>query len=96
MPSPDNRHVTIKILDKEFVIACPPEARAGLLDAATDLNRRMSEVKSGGKVFGLDRIAVMTALNLSHELQAERAQREQLERAIETLSQRIDAALGPK
>jgi len=91
----DNRHVAIKILDKEFVIACPPEARLQLLEAAGQLNQRMLEIKSGGKVYGLDRIAVMTALNLTHELLAERQQSKQLERRLEQLSARIDNALEP-
>jgi len=93
MPAPDNRHVAIKILDKEFVIACPPDARLQLLEAAGQLNQRMLEIKSAGKVYGLDRIAVMSALNLTHELLAERQQRKQLQQRLEQLSARLDAAL---
>lgn len=93
MTAKDSPHVAIKIVDKEFVIACPPEARSQLLEAAASLNQRMAAIKSGGKVYGLDRIAVMAALNLTHELLAEQQQRQRLEQQLEVLSARIDRAL---
>lgn len=94
MSAPDNRHVAIKVLDKEFVIACPPDARLELMDAAAQLNQRMQTIKGAGKVYGLDRIAVMAALNLTHELLAERQQRKQLEQRLEQLCARLDAIEG--
>jgi cell division protein ZapA len=60
--------VSVRILEKEYFIACPHEERSALLDSAEFLNSRMREVRDGGKVVGLDRIAVMVALNLTHEL----------------------------
>ena len=48
-------------------VACPPEDRAGLLDAVDYLDRRMQEIKDGGKVANLERIAIMAALNITHE-----------------------------
>lgn len=60
--------VTVRILDKEYQVACPDDERAMLLESAELLNRKMQEIREGGKVVGLDRVAVMAALNLSHEL----------------------------
>lgn len=94
MSATDSQHVAIKILEKEFVIACPPEARQQLLEAASQLSQRMATIKSAGKVYGLDRIAVMAALNLTHELLAEKQQRQRLEQQIDALSARIDRAIG--
>jgi cell division protein ZapA len=60
--------VSVRILEKEYFIACPHEERSALLDSAEFLERRMREVRDSGKVVGLDRIAVMVALNLTNEL----------------------------
>ena len=60
--------VTLQILDKEYRIACPAEERDNLESAARYLNDKMREIRSSGKVIGPDRIAVMAALNITHEL----------------------------
>ncbi len=60
--------VTVHILDKEYCIACPADERANLESAARYLDGKMREIRSGGKVIGADRIAVMAALNITHEL----------------------------
>jgi cell division protein ZapA len=60
--------VTIKIMDKEFQVACPAEEQAALEESAALLNQHMKQVKDSGKVFGTDRIAIIAALNLTHEL----------------------------
>jgi cell division protein ZapA len=60
--------VSVRILEKEYFVACPHEERAALLDAAEYLNARMREIRDTGKVVGLDRVAVMAALNLANEL----------------------------
>ena len=66
----DNPTTTsVKILDKEYRITCPPEQELALQRAANYLNEKMKEIKSGGKVIGIERIAVMAALNMSYELQ---------------------------
>ncbi len=64
----DTIPVTITIMDKEFQIACPPEEQEALEASAEMLNRHMKMVKDSGKVYGSDRIAIMAALNLTHEL----------------------------
>ena len=64
----DANRVSVRILEKEYHVACPAEERAALLDSAEYLNRKMREIRDTGKVVGLDRIAVMAALNLANEL----------------------------
>jgi len=61
--------VSVRILEKEYQVACPIDERTALLDAAELLNTKMREIRDGGRVVGLDRIAVMAALNLANELQ---------------------------
>jgi cell division protein ZapA len=74
----DVEPVTIRILDKEFRVACPPEERESLLAAARYLNERMREVRDTGKVIGLDRIAVMAGLNVANELLRQQAREDRV------------------
>jgi cell division protein ZapA len=60
--------VAVNILDREFLIACTPEERSGLLAAASYLDGKMREVRSAARAPGLDRIAVLAALTIAHEL----------------------------
>ncbi|MBK1733729.1 cell division protein ZapA [Halorhodospira abdelmalekii] len=60
--------VKVRILDQDYTIACPEEAREGLLRSADYVDRRMREVRHSGKVVGTDRVAVMAALNIAYEL----------------------------
>ncbi|HLG52949.1 MAG TPA: cell division protein ZapA [Steroidobacteraceae bacterium] len=64
----DVSRVSVRILEKDYHVACPAEERAALLDSAEYLNRKMREIRDSGKVVGLDRIAVMAALNIAHDL----------------------------
>jgi cell division protein ZapA len=67
--SKKNPTVTLTILNKEYVIACQPEEQNSLLNIAHALNAKMRRLHDSGKVTGTDRIAVMAALNLAHELE---------------------------
>jgi len=60
--------VSVRLLDREYQVACPVEERSDLLDSAEYLDAKMREVRDSGKVVGLDRIAVISALNLANEL----------------------------
>jgi cell division protein ZapA len=60
--------VSVTVLDKEFRIACPPHERDALIRAARHLDAKMREIRHTGKVIGNDRVAVMAAINLAHEL----------------------------
>jgi cell division protein ZapA len=89
--------VTIKILDKEYQVACPPDERAALLDSAELLNARMREIRDRGRVVGLERIAVMAALNIANDLLRSRAHGDALEsksRAkVRAMRERVESAL---
>jgi cell division protein ZapA len=60
--------VVLTIMGKEYKIACDPEERQRLIDSAQLLDKQMRQIRDSGKVNGADRIAVMAALNLVHEL----------------------------
>jgi cell division protein ZapA len=60
--------VTVEILDKEYQVACPPEQEAALSAAAKHLDQQMRDIRATGKVIGLERVAIMAALNLSYDL----------------------------
>lgn len=62
------RTVSVTILDKEYQVACPAEQEAELIVSASYLDKQMRSIRESGKVIGLERIAVMAALNISHEL----------------------------
>ncbi len=89
--------VNIKILEKEYQISCPASERAALLDSAEMLNRKMREIRDTGKVIGLDRIAVMAALNMADELLRSRNRGEHLEGdarlRLQAMRERVEGAL---
>ena len=60
--------VSVSILGKEYQISCPEEEKAALISSAQLLHSNMEQIQSSGKIIGLDRIAVMAALNLAHDL----------------------------
>lgn len=60
--------VTLTILDKEYRIACQAQEKDDLIASARLLNERLGDIKKKGSVIGAERIAIMAALNLSHEL----------------------------
>lgn len=64
----DKQAVTVKILDREYRIACEPGERRQLLDAADHLDREMRTIRSGSVGVGLEKVAVLAALNATHEL----------------------------
>lgn len=90
--------IAVRLLDKEYRIGCPEGEEDQLLATARYLDRRMREIRGGGKVIGTERIAVMTALNLAHELLA--AQQDKSEQAgaasrrVRSLRERVEAALN--
>lgn len=90
--------VTVRILDKDYQVACPPEEKTALLESADYLNQRMKEIRDSGKVVGLDRMAVMVALNMAAELMAMRKSFEEIDGEVVTtarsLRERMDAILG--
>jgi cell division protein ZapA len=89
--------VGVRILEKEYQVACPVEERADLLDSAEYLNAKMRDIREGGQVIGLDRIAVMAALNIANELLKLRQQGSTLESDVGVrlrhLRERVETAL---
>ncbi|WP_047540810.1 cell division protein ZapA [Methylotenera versatilis] len=62
------KSIDLTIMGREFTVACTDEERAGLLEAVRYLDKKMHEIRDTGKIIGIERIAIMAALNLSHEL----------------------------
>jgi cell division protein ZapA len=65
--TPTNEPVALRLIDREFLIACPPEERDGLLEAASFLDRKMRELRAHAKTPGFDRLAVLAAISITHE-----------------------------
>ncbi|MFQ5937921.1 MAG: cell division protein ZapA [Acidiferrobacterales bacterium] len=60
--------VTVSIMGKEFMVACPEGEREALAAAASFLDRKMREIQESGKVIGTERCAIMAALNITNDL----------------------------
>ncbi|MCK4676229.1 MAG: cell division protein ZapA [Gammaproteobacteria bacterium] len=88
--------LTIKILDKEYRIGCPEEEKDNLRASAELLNDKLNEMKQQGSVIGSERIAIMTALNMSHEIlhnQSITTEHSDLNQRIDALSERITKSM---
>mgnify|MGYP003577150228 FL=1 len=89
--------VSVRILEKEYQVACLPEERSELLDSAEFLNGKMRDIRDAGNIVGLDRIAVMAALNLAHELlkrnRSDAIESEVSER-VRQMRERVESALS--
>ena len=92
-------HVTVRILEKEYHVACPAAEKPSLMASAELLNSKMREIRDSGKVVGLDRVAVMAALNLANELLKVQGQEDELKNIvgvrIRAMREHLDSALGP-
>lgn len=89
--------VEVRLLDREYLVACKPDEREGLLAAAQVLDQRMREIRSGNRMAGIDRIAVLAALNLAHELlqlRGDAGERDrELSRSLADLNRRLESLL---
>src|SRR5210317_2102010 len=89
--------ITVSILDHDYQFACQPDERKALKEAAAFLDERMREIKGAGRLMALERIAVMTALNLSDELlklqKNEKHRKEKVDSRIRMLADELDNAL---
>ncbi len=86
--------VEVRILDKEYLVACPLEEQEALLRAARHLDSKMREIRASGKVFGTERIAVMAALNITHELLERDTMSDATSGLLKAMDNRLDEALG--
>ncbi|MCB5185514.1 cell division protein ZapA [Methylobacillus gramineus] len=89
--------VDVNIMGREFTIACTDEERAGLLRSVDYLDKKMREIRDTGKVVGVERIAVMAALNITHELLTAEVGGFDIgdfKRRISSMQEQIDAVVG--
>ncbi|MFT7688261.1 MAG: cell division protein ZapA [Candidatus Azotimanducaceae bacterium] len=95
---PDVKTVSVSILGKDYQVSCKPDEIASLMQAAQHLDQKMKEIKTAGSILGLDRIAVMAALNISNDYLAETKKNETIkdhqEIEIKSLSSKLDTALN--
>jgi cell division protein ZapA len=86
--------VAIRILDREFTVGCEPGERDSLTAAAQLLDARMREIRGNNKMAALDRVAVLAALNLAHELQQLRGEggsrEDNIGRALADMNRKLD------
>lgn len=97
--------VIVKILGKDYQVACPPGQHEALIESASYLDAQMGIIRQNGKVIGLERIAVMAALNISYELLQAGSQPKQAKPAagapadkltgkqLKTLNEKLEEAL---
>jgi cell division protein ZapA len=89
--------VDVNIMGREFKVACSDEEREGLITAVNYLDKKMREIRDTGKVIGVERIAIMAALNLSHELLTARSggfDIGEFKRRIVSMQEQIDAVVA--
>lgn len=86
-------------MGRAFKVACPPEDRAGLLEAVDYLDRKMQEIKEAGKIANLERIAIMAALNITHEFLTTRVggfDVGEFKRRITSMNNQIEQSMADK
>lgn len=94
----ESKPVVVNILGKEYRIACPQEERESLLQSAAYLDEKMREIRDRGRTTGSDNIAVMAALNITHELINKQGHAEKIDNSfssrVKNLQSKIEAALS--
>ncbi len=89
--------VALRLIDREFLIACAPEEREGLLEAAGFLDRKMRELRANARAPSFERLAVLTAISVTHEFLTLRkqhdGQEQRLSDGLASLRLKLDAAL---
>jgi len=83
----------VKILEKDYLVACPEDKKAALRNAAGHLDAKMREIRASGKVHGTERIAVMAALNITYELMQNSENLLGNEALLKELEAKLDEAL---
>ncbi|MCK5894229.1 MAG: cell division protein ZapA [Endozoicomonadaceae bacterium] len=88
---------TVNILDKDYRISGPPEEQEALNAAAQHLDNKMREIRASGKVIGFERIALMAALNIAHEMLSSNQEahtfKDDIQNHIQSLAEKLDDAL---
>jgi len=98
MSSENARTLDVKILDREFRVVCSEVERPELIDAVAYLDKKMHEIRDIGKIITIERIAIMSALNIAHELLTARLgsgfDMSEFKRRIKHMEATIDALLA--
>ncbi len=89
----EQKTLTVTILEREYRVACPEGQEPKLEQAAKSLDKKMKEIRSTGKVFGIERIAVMAALNLTRELLDFEPVATHDEEALARMERKLDKAI---
>ncbi len=96
--SKENRGLDVNIMGREFRVSCTDDDRRDLLKAVDYLNTKMREIRDSGKVIGVERIAIMAALNIAHEYLSSRTDGGfdvgEFKRKIQSMQSRIDQAMN--
>ncbi len=96
--SADINTVKVNILDKDYQVSCPAAERDALIESARYLDQQMRTIRQGGKVVGVERIAVMAALNITHELIRQGQQSslgsQDVQERVRRLTARIDDSIN--
>lgn len=90
------RGVDVNIMGREFTVSCTDEERPGLMNAVNYLDKKMKDIQATGKIVGVERIAVMAALNIAHELLNAKSGGFDIgdfKRRIDLMQEQIDEAL---
>ena len=90
----DANTLKVKILEKDYLVGCPQEKQEALERAAGHLDEKMREIRSSGKVLGIERIAVMAALNIAYELLESGRDKAGDQEMLVSLEERLDEALS--
>jgi cell division protein ZapA len=96
-----SKSLDVAIMGRTYKVACSDEEREALLSAVAYLDRKMTEIKTAGKVSGAERIAVMAALNIAHEFliakdNAAGFDTESARRRMAAMEATLDQALAPQ
>lgn len=92
-----NEPVSVRILDREYTVGVEPAERDSLTAAARMLDARMREIRGNNRMAAVDRVAVLAALNLAHELHLMRdelaQQQQRFQSAMNDINRRLDSAI---
>lgn len=90
--------IVVKIMGQEYRVKCPPDKIAELQQSAVYIDHKMQEIREGGNILSLDRVAVVAALNVAHEMLVLKKQKSNyidlLNKRIQDLQSKIESALA--
>lgn len=96
--SEQNTAVQVKILDKEYQVNCPPSDQEALIKSARYLDENMRKIKGRGNIHGAEKIAVMAALNITHDMLRKNRMinesRQETSSQVKSIEEKIDLALA--